>query len=66
MVSDDGENFVNADKELRDLVNQLDEDRVNKQSPSSKVVQWFFNPPTALHFGDIHSIMVKSAKWAVK
>ena len=39
MVSDDGENFVNADKELRDLVNQLDEDRVNKQSPSSKVVQ---------------------------
>ena len=65
MFSDNGGNFVKADKELKDLVNQLDQEKI-KQATANKGVQWSLNPPAALHFGGVHEIMVKAAKKAIK
>ena len=65
MFSDNGGNFVKADKELKDLVNQLDQEKI-KQTLANKGVQWSFNPPGAPHFGGVNEIMVKAAKKAIK
>ena len=65
MFSDNGGNFVKANKELQDLVNQLDQEKI-KQKTASKGVQWSFNPPAAPHFGGAHEIMVKAAKKSIK
>ena len=65
MFSDNGGNFVKADKELQDLVNQLDQEKI-KQTTANKGVQWSFNPPAAPHFGGVHEIMIKAAKKAIK
>ena len=65
MFSDSGGDFLKADKELKNLVNQLDQDKI-KLTTASKGVQWSFNPPAASHFGRVHEIMVKAAKKAIK
>ena len=65
MFSDNGGNFVKADKELKDLVNQWDQEKI-KQTTANKGVQWSLNPPAAPHFGGVHEIMVKAAKKAIK
>ena len=65
MFSGNGGNFVKADKELKDLVNQLDQEKI-KQTTANKKVQWSFNPPGAPHFGGVYEIMVKAAKKAIK
>ena len=65
MFSDNGGNFVKANKELQDLVNQLDQEKI-KQKTANKGVQWSFNPPAAPHFGGAHEIMVKAAKKSIK
>jgi len=64
-ISDNGGNFVKADKELKDLLGQLDQEKI-KQTTSNKGVHWSFNPPAAPHFGGVHEIMVKAAKKAIK
>ena len=65
MFSDNGGDFLKADKELKNLVNQLDQKKI-KLTTASKGVQWSFNPPAASHFGRVHEIMVKAAKKAIK
>ena len=64
MFSDNGGDFL-KDKELKNLVNQLDQKKI-KLTTASKGVQWSFNPPAASHFGRVHEIMVKAAKKAIK
>ena len=61
MFSDNGGNFVKADKELKDLGNKLDQEKI-KQTTANKGVQWSFNPPAAPNFGGVHEIMVKATK----
>ena len=61
MFSDNGGNFVKADKELKDLVNQLDQEKIN-QTTAKKEFQWSFNPPVVPQFGGVHEIMAKAAK----
>ena len=65
MFSDNGGNFVKADKELKDLANQVDQEKI-KQTKANKGVQWSFNPPGAPNCGGVHEIMVKVAKKATK
>ena len=65
MFSDNGGNFVKADKELKDLVNQVDQEKI-KQTKANRGVQWSFNPPGAPNCGGVHEIMVKAAKKAIK
>ena len=64
MLSDNGGNFVGGNKELSDLVKELDRDKIAK-STANQGIQWKFNPPHAPHFGGAHEIMIKGAKRAV-
>ena len=64
MTSDNGTNFVGAVNELKELVGQLDKDKIQGMT-AQKGVKWTFNPPGAPHFGGAHEIMVKAAKKAI-
>ena len=65
MSSDNGGHFVKTDKELKDLLNQLDREKI-KQTTANKGVQWSLNPSGAPHFGGVHEIMVKAVKKEIK
>jgi len=62
IVSDNGTNFVAANKELCELVCK---DQRVQSSTTSKGIKWKFNPPYAPHFGGVFEIMIKSAKRAI-
>ena len=64
IYSDNATNFKAADKELKALLLQLDEDKI-KESTSNKGIVWHFTPPLASHFGGVHESMIKSAKKAL-
>ena len=61
MRSDNGTNFVGADKELKKAVASWNQDRLNKFF-SNNDITWKFNPPLALHMGGIWERMVQSIK----
>ena len=50
LISDNGTNFVGAEKELREAMRHLDSERVSNQL-SVAGIQWHFNPPSSPHFG---------------
>lgn len=56
IYSDNGTNFVGAQKELASYVNRCD------STMASEGIQWKFNPPSSPHFGGIWESAVKSAK----
>ena len=58
------QNFVKANKELPQLVEVLDQDRI-RASTVNKGVTWHFNPSAAPQFGAVHESMIKAAKRAV-
>ena len=64
MLSDNGGNFVGANKELCDLVKELDQEKITK-STANQGINWKFNPPLAPHFGGVHESMIKAAKRAI-
>lgn len=64
MLSDNGTNFVGAEKEIRELISELDHDQLQRMT-SSQGVTWHWNPPQAPHFGGVFESMIKSAKRAI-
>ena len=64
VVSDRGTNFIGANRELKELVEKLDKDKIC-QKTANRGVTWIFNPPQAPHFGGAHEIMIKAAKKAI-
>ena len=64
MISDNGTNFVGANRELKDLLNGLDKDKI-VNSTANQGIKWKFNPPLAPHFRGIHESLIKSAKRAI-
>jgi len=64
IYSDNGSNFVGADRELKELVAKLSKDKII-QDTGSKGIEWEFNPPLTPHFGGAHEIMIKAAKRAI-
>ncbi|KAK3085160.1 hypothetical protein FSP39_025212 [Pinctada imbricata] len=64
IMSDNGTNFFGANRELRDLVKQLDGDKTAQQT-SNRGIKWHFNPPLAPHFGGVHETTIKAAKRAI-
>ncbi|XP_065193163.1 uncharacterized protein LOC135824359 [Sycon ciliatum] len=62
VISDNGGNFVSADRQLREDVYN---DKVKKTMASQRI-KWTFNPPLAPHFGGVHEIMIKAAKKALR
>ena len=63
VISDNGSNFVSAERELKELVEKLDQDKV-KKSAAKKGIKWYFNPPLAPHFGGVHETLINAAKKA--
>ncbi|XP_028405257.1 uncharacterized protein LOC114527763 [Dendronephthya gigantea] len=65
ILSDNGTNFVGAERELREALNELDPKRVADEL-SARGVEWKFNPPAAPWFGGAWESLVKSTKRAMK
>ncbi|XP_045026268.1 uncharacterized protein LOC116917407 [Daphnia magna] len=63
--SDNGTNFVGTERELNDLVDQLEKDPRLSQFRKEKVIDWNFQPPRAPHFGGAHESLVRSTKRAL-
>ena len=64
MLSDNGTNFIGGERELRELVLQMDKDKIQNSTANSGV-KWHFNPPATPHFSGVHEAMIKSAKKAI-
>ncbi|XP_044175338.1 uncharacterized protein [Acropora muricata] len=61
MVSDCGTNFVGAVNELKELISELDQDKIQQSTTNREDL----TRPGAPHFGGIHEAMIKSAKKAI-
>ena len=49
MLSDNGTNLIAGDREIRELVAQIDKDKIQRSS-ANKGVDWHWNPAAAPHF----------------
>lgn len=69
IYSDNGTNFVGANKELR-MLTKLFRDELHQQKLSeyfsSEGISWHFMPPYSPHFGGMWEAAVKSAKTHIK
>ena len=63
-VSDNGTNFVGAVNELKEVFNQLDQEKIKRRT-SAQRLKWLFSPPAGPHFNGVHEILVKAAKKAI-
>ena len=67
VVSDNGTNFVGAERELRELLEKFDQDKIiNETTRPHHCIEWKFNPPSAPHFGGVFEAMIKSSKKAMR
>ena len=66
VVSDNGTNFVAAERELRELIENLDQEKIVRETTKYQPITWKFNPPSAPHFGGVFEALIKSAKKAIK
>jgi transposase InsO family protein len=65
ILSDNGTNFVGADRELNELRALFQSDEHNEKIQSfltDRKIQWRFNPPNSPHFGGLWEAAVKSFK----
>jgi hypothetical protein len=65
VVSDNGTNFVGAERELAELVRNLDQDRIINDA-ANQGITWRFNPPWGSHHGGVFEALIKSAKRSLK
>ena len=65
VYSDNGTNFVGAEKELREALEEWNKKNIADQL-SQNGVQWHFNPPTSPHFGGAWERLVQSTKRVLK
>ena len=65
IISDNGTNFVGANKELLEITGKLVKDTNLKSLVTDKGIKWKFSPPYAPHFGGVFETMIKAAKRAV-
>ncbi len=63
--SDNGTNFVGAERELREASTLLYEAEEVSQFFSHKRIIWTFQPPRTPHFGGAHESLVRSTKRAL-
>ena len=61
---DNGSNYVGAAREIKELVDSMDQDKIQRLT-SNQGIEWQFNPPEAPHFGSVFERMIKSAKRAI-
>lgn len=61
LYSDNGTNFVAAEKELREAYRQIDFQGIQEEFTTS-VIKWSFIPPASPHMGGAWERMIRSAK----
>ncbi|XP_053698724.1 uncharacterized protein LOC128745669 [Sabethes cyaneus] len=63
--SDRGANFIGASRELKEALQQVNQDKLMEYfvTPDTK---WSFNPPASPHFGGVWERLVQSVKKALK
>ncbi|CAH8818888.1 unnamed protein product [Schistosoma curassoni] len=61
IYSDNGSNFVGAVSELRRFVQQLNQQKIDKEL-SARQIQWHFNPPSSSHRGGVWERMIRSIR----
>jgi len=69
IYSDNGTNFVGANKELLDLFKQqalIYKDKAFLDHISNEKISWKFNPPGPPHFGGLWEAVIKSVKFHFK
>ena len=59
--SDNGSNFVGADQEIKEAIEQIDKEKVGR-----KLHQWVFHPPGTSHMPGVWERLVKSVKRSLK
>ena len=64
IYSDNGTNFVGAERELREGFKRLDQEKI-ENFLTKGMTQWHFNPPYAPHMGGAWERMVQSTKRAL-
>ena len=71
--SDNGTNFVGADKEIRDSIRRWDQDDLNKQLIKDEIncslcpmFQWKFQPPAASHMNGVWERLIRSVRKSMK
>ena len=65
VISDNGTNFVGAERELRELIQSLDQTRIADDA-ANKGIKWSWNPPLGSHFGGVFESLIKVAKKTLK
>ncbi|CAG7821790.1 unnamed protein product [Allacma fusca] len=66
--SDNGSNFIGANRELQEILKEVKSHPFNKQISNALVadgISWIFNPPAAPHMGGLWEAAVKSAKFHI-
>ncbi|XP_071832390.1 uncharacterized protein [Apostichopus japonicus] len=61
LYSDNGTNFVGANKELKSALQELDENQINRFA-SNHGLKWKFNPPAASHFGGVWERQIRTVR----
>ena len=64
IYSDNGTNFVGANRELRKRINDWNQDKTESVL-SQEGIQWVFNSPAASHMGGVWERLVRSCKKAL-
>ena len=59
--SDNGTNFVGAEKELRVEVKKLESNKIQEEMAIRRI-DWSFNPPYASHFGGVWERMIRTIR----
>ncbi|XP_077091523.1 uncharacterized protein LOC143742492 [Siphateles boraxobius] len=61
IISDNGPNYVGAERELRDCLAQLDNSKI-KRAMLNEGIKWSFNSPSGTHHGGIWERLVRIIK----
>ena len=61
ITSDDGTNIVGAEKELREMINKMNQSRMTN-TLCKYGIQWNCNPPLASHFGGVWERIIRSTR----
>ena len=59
--SDNGTNFISAQRELRQAIKNLNQDKIHT-TLAQEGIQWRFNPPHGAHHGGVWERLVQEAK----
>lgn len=65
VTSDNGSNFVGANKELKELIQSIDQEKIVDDS-ANKGIKWNWNPPEGSHFRGVFESLIKVAKKSLK